>query len=696
MEKIELGNELIKISVGDGNNFIHIETEGYGNDVTLMAPVFEVDGTRVGGDNLKLIGKESEKDLSNGGREVGIKFSFMDQESLSLIVLLRFFPQSPFVRFKYIVMSDETGNKLTKRNGKDGIEYTGVTIPANQNTRLTEVQFSQFESIVHSFIPNFQLRDQVELTCGIDYPGPITFVESDQCCYLIAYEHGAEYPDSNLSFSAKKNDNNLEIKLAAAKGNYYDGQVINQSQLFETVWFHAAISSGNKTDLLKDYRVFFMKYICENNESRKPYIFYNTWNNQERNKYYKKLPYLYSMHLDQILEEIDVAHRMGIDVFVIDTGWYNKTGEWSVNLERFPDGMKKVKEKLDLYGMKLGLWFNPIVAAKTSQIYKEHPEYVITLDGKEKYVGKVWETEESYGMCLASGYSDFFIEKLIQLNRDLGVTYFKWDAVDQYGCNSPLHNHGTEANSPQERLECYSYKMGMEMIRIVEQVTLQCPDIIIDFDITEGGRFVGLGFLSVGKYFLMNNGPYFSSFDIPNTFKMEPDTINVFFHPGAARAKVCRQGLRFDSFIPSILFLTHFLPDAPIESQITSLASLMLGGNGIWGDLLSLTDADIDLFHETLLKYKKVANNINDSYPKIKGFIGSSPEIYEKIEYNEAKGIICFFTRAKGTFVHVTEAINRDNFVCVDGADHYEWTQDNKLVITVTLEQNESRYVFVM
>ena len=39
-----------------------------------------------------------------------------------------------------------------------------------------------------------------------------------------------------------------------------------------------------------------------------------------------------------MLAEIDVAQRMGIEVFVIDTGWYARTGDWQVSLERFPDG----------------------------------------------------------------------------------------------------------------------------------------------------------------------------------------------------------------------------------------------------------------------------------------------------------------------------------------------------------------------
>lgn len=181
---------------------------------------------------------------------------------------------------------------------------------------------------------------------------------------------------------------------------------------------------------------------------------------------------------------------------------------------------------------------------------------------------------------------------------------------------------------------------------------------------------------------------------LDEAISIEPWT-NMFFYPGAARSKVCRQGLKYDSFVPSILFLTHFLPDKPRFSQNNALAALMLGGNGIWGDLTLLNDEDISVFAETLSKYKKVAESVNNSYPRFKGFIGSSHEIYEKIDYEKAEGLVCFFTRGAGEFEYVTEKINLDKFSHVDGADSYEVTPGGSLKIMVSLEQNDARYVFV-
>ena len=691
MEELTLSNKTVSVILKKGGSSLAIEELRTGASCELDLPAFEIDMETIV--SYEPVGITGERKLLNGGTEICFAFRPIGRLEMTLQLYLRVFSGSPFIRFKYVLGSEQPV-RMTKRNRRDNITYTAFKYKG-EGTCLSELQLSQFESIVHSFIPHFEKYDENFLKEGVSFPGPVVLVENQDKCCLMAYEHGAEYPDSYLNFEVNKTGDSIHISIRARKSNYCSDQIIDRNHPFKSVWFHIAQVGGDRGGLFKAYREFFLKYICENLESRKPYIFYNTWNNQERNKYFKGMKYLDSMYLEHILKEIDIAYRMGIDVFVIDTGWYNKTGDWIVNPERFPDGLRTVKQKLDSYGMKLGLWFNPIVAAKTSAIYLSHPEYVMRKDGKENFWGSIWETEESYGMCLVSEYSDYFIEKLVQLHKELGVIYFKWDAIGQYGCNSPHHNHGTDENSEQERLECYSYNMGLAMIRIVEEVTRRCPKVIVDFDITEGGRFVGIGFLSVGKYFLMNNGPYFSSFDIPKTVRMEPDTINVFFYPGPARAKVCRQGVRFDPLIPSLLFLTHFLPDLPRSSQVTSLASLMLGGNGIWGDLLSLSEDDIELFRSTLDKYKKVAHSITCSYPKIRGFIGSSPEIYEKLDYEKSEGLVCFFTRARGEYLHITGKINCERFSHVDGADSYELTRDGRLRIRVILEENESRPVFI-
>ncbi len=683
--------------INSAENRLEIHSRFKQLDIAL--PRYEIDDNVLEGSDFTYAGNINTRVLRNGGTEEKLLYRSQTFHGIELVLYIQYNNDSPFIRFKYVLNSDKPV-KLTKAQNEDNIQYADFNINSSQAS-LTEIQFGKFDSLFHSYVPYQDKKDDSGLKTGIKLPGPCVVAQLDGSSMLVAYEHGAEYPDSYLSLDCKYDEGSMKISINALKGNYSGGQLVDSRNPFISPWFHFSVIDGDSDLLLRHYRNFFLKYICESGESRKPYIYYNTWNYQERNNYFNQKKYLDSMRLERIWEEIDVAHKLGIDVFVIDAGWFSKTGDWEVDREKFPDGLKQVKLKLDRYNMKLGLWLDPTKAAKTSEIYIKNPEYAMTQDGKST-CRPIWETEESYGMCLASDYSQYIIDKMIQLNKTLGVTYFKWDGISQYGCNSPLHNHGNEDNLPGERAECYSFRSGMEMVRIVEEVTKQCPDVIVDFDVTEEHRFFGLGFLSVGKYFLVNNGPYAVDFDIPEQFtylQKEPIKINpmtnIFFYPGPSRSRICRKNVIFDGIVPSILFMAHFLPDKTILSQKNSLSSLMLGGNGIWGDLLNLEDDDIGLFRSTLEKYKLLGKNITQSYPFIEGFIGSSPEIYEKIDYSEEKGIIVFFTKSKGSYSYITKNTFRNNSLTVEGSDYFEQLPDNRLKVEVKLGENDSRTVFI-
>lgn len=664
-----------------------------GNPVHVSAPSFEIDG-RIRNAFI-FSGVLAEAENPSGGKETKLIYTCGDDPQLTLKVYIRSFSGSPILRFRYELLSSGRA-ALTKSQGHDQIEYFRLEQAGLEDFHLAEVQLSHFDPVQHAYTPNTLHYTPDEVLSGMQFAGPIGLFHSEGRTLLAAYEHGADHPHSFLQFQVVRGIHNRAISLQATKGNYPTGQEIGPDRAFESVWFEIGYYPGPLSAFLKEYRRFFLSEVSENHESRQPYIFYNTWNYQERQKYFHDRPYLESMNADRILAEIEIANRLGVDVFVVDTGWYKKTGDWLPNLERFPQGLYEVKQKLDRYGMKLGLWFNPTVAALTSDVYRNHPEWEMEWEDKPRWRGPVWETEESTGMCLASGYADYFIEALVRLYQELGVTYFKWDGISQYGCDSAHHNHGTEINPLDERRDCYAYQMGRSMIKIADEVSRRCPGVIVDFDITEGGRFVGLGFLSAGKYFLVNNGPYFSDFDIPRSVKITPDTINVFFYPGPARPRICRQGIKYDEIIPSILFLTHYLPDPPRLSQRNSMASLVLGGNGLWGDLLALGENDIEYQAERIALYKAVAGGVTRAFPRKQGFAGSSPEIYEKIDPETCCGVVVFFTVTPGTFIYFTQSLQLDNLGEVIGARECSVAEGDRLKITATLEQNDAVIVFIL
>jgi len=541
---------------------------------------------------------------------------------------------------------------------------------------VTEVHLSEFNDLTHSYTASERTVSAAAFANSLSAMGPILVGEdTNRDTLLIAYEHGSTIPDAFLQFHLSST---RDVTLDAVKGNYVPGQKLRD---YETVWMDAAAESGGLDATAAAFRTFVLRYMSPYGASRTPYIFYNTWNYQERNKWWNGKSYLDSMTPGRILSEIDVAHRMGIEVFVMDTGWYEKTGDWQVSRKRFPGDLAPIRERLNRYGMKLGLWFNPTAAAISSRMYLSHAQSVMSWKGEKAKPRPIWETEESYPMCLVSNYGDAFADELIRIARDYGVRYFKWDAIGQYGCDSPLHLHGASGNTREERADSYAFQLPLVMARIVRKVTAAYPDAIIDFDVTESGRAFGLAFLAGGKYFLINNGPYLFNYDLP--IDKARQNWNLFFYPGPARTWICRLPLSYDRWVPSVLLLTHFLPDDPRSSQMVNLGSLVLGQNGIWGDLPKVSEAGVDVISTVLSKYKQVRDDMAAAFPLRSGAVAGVPEIHEKISQATGRGGVVLFSTSPGKFSYITQSRPVKEYwatpkttVAFDSADHANITAD--------------------
>jgi alpha-galactosidase len=642
MGQADVQNGQVKISLSCGSGCLW----AYGQQAPayrFSPPTFSIDGKQISAVVRRFTPMGTPTHLDNGATEYIFAGTLVQDSHLQLRIQFQVNDRTPVIRFRYILEADQP----RRLSGANKLTYLQTSL--KQLPQAEEVTLSNFAQLTHSYTLYEQpIEDRYFADSGA-FMGPILAASDGHRSFLLAYEHGSQVPDAFLRYQLSPD---RSVCLSAVKGNYVPGQRVDGEHPFKTIWIETAATQGGIDQLASTYRQFVLKFMTQNSATREPYIFYNTWNFQERNKWWNGKPYLESMNEERILKEIDVAHRMGVDVFVLDTGWYEKTGDWTVSSKRFPDGLRTVKQKLDGYGMKLGLWFGPTTAAASSRVVREHPEWRRSWNGQVDPPQEVWETEKSYKMCMVSGYADTFADELIRLAKEVGVTYFKWDAIAQYGCNDPHHNHGDESNTAQERSDSYAFQLVQYMSRVADKVAAAVPGAIVDFDVTEGGRAMGLAFLSSGKYFLINNGPYYQNYDIP--IDLERTNSNLFFYQGPARTWIARSPLTFDKWIPSTLFLTHYFPDDPEQWQEVDVASLILGQNGIWGDLLNVSDSGVSFIGNTLARYKQVRDDITESDPVVSGVVSASPEIHEKISAATGRGAVVIFATERGTYQYIT------------------------------------------
>lgn len=672
-----VGNRLISVTVTGAPEALLTCTDlATGESVGLAAPALHIDGRTV---TAALDVTDQER------REVGagiVEYRFggrlREVPTVGADVVVRLAEDSRVVRFRYRLRGD--GHRLTKPDGRDALTY--LRLPLAGCTDLTEVRFSEFDALTHSYLPTETPVPERDLPAEPTLVGPLVTARRGGLSLLVGYEHGAQAPDTFLRYAVSE----TELSLSAVKGNYLDGQELP----YTTVWCHLALVPGGPAALAAEYRGFLLRGQSDHRATRRPYLSYNTWALQERAKWWDRGRYLDPMTEKRILAEIDAAHRLGIDIFVIDTGWYARTGDWQVNTERFGEALAAVRERLDEYGMRLGLWFGPADAAVSSAAYRAHERDRMSWQGKHRPPAPVWETAESNRMCLVSPYGDRFADELVRLAAETGVSYFKWDALDQYGCDDPHHWHGDGSHSPAERADSYAFQMPLALTRIAERVCRAVPEAVVDFDITEQQRAFGLAFLAAGRYFLVNNGPYYSSYDVPPQDGRNP---NLFFFPGAARATLCRTTVAHDRWIPATLLLTHYLPDDPAPSQRVNVASLILGHNGIWGDLAGVSEQGMSWMADVLRRYRYVRDDMAAAAPVRRGPVGGSPEIHEKIDPATGRGAVVVFSPAAGEYRYVTAARPATG-VWHTGEVSASWTDDHRADLRLVFDRPGAAIVF--
>ncbi len=285
---------------------------------SLDGPVFEVDG-QVLPPEFSSVTPVSQKKLNDAVTEYRFDCVYTALPDLTLGLILRIAEASPVLKFKY-TLSGNGAHRLTGSGGNK-LDYCAITLVKEE--ALTEVRFSEFNQMLHSFCMNEVPVKESCFANSLQVMGPLLAGSNEKDSFLLAYEHGSQYPDAFIEFCFTPE---RKVILSAKKGNYIPGVAIGNDS-FETIWLDFGAVHGSVDDLAAAFREFQLKYATLNLESRKPYIFYNTWCYQERNKWYNRQAYLSSMTEERMMAEVEAAHEMGIDVFVIDTGWYEKTGD---------------------------------------------------------------------------------------------------------------------------------------------------------------------------------------------------------------------------------------------------------------------------------------------------------------------------------------------------------------------------------
>ena len=188
---------------------------------------------------------------------------------------------------------------------------------------------------------------------------------------------------------------------------------------------------------------------------------------------------------DKILKIARRAKDIGVELFVLDDGWFGKRdsdncslGDWVVNTRKLPDGITGLARKINDLGMKFGLWFEPEMISPDSDLYRAHPDWCLHVDGRAR-------TEARNQLILdmsRADVQDYVIEAVSSVLRSASIGYVKWDM------NRNMTEHFSAAQIPERQLETqHRYRLGL--YRVLEKITSDFPEVLFESCSGGGGRF---------------------------------------------------------------------------------------------------------------------------------------------------------------------------------------------------------------
>ncbi len=188
---------------------------------------------------------------------------------------------------------------------------------------------------------------------------------------------------------------------------------------------------------------------------------------------------------EKILRIARTAKTLGIELFVLDDGWFGKRdidncslGDWVVDRRKLPGGLTSLAEKINGMGLKFGLWFEPEMVSPDSDLYRAHPDWCLHVDGRERTQGR----NQLILDLSRADVQDYIIEAVSAVLRSAPIDYVKWD----------MNRNMTEAFSarqtPQRQMETqHRYMLGL--YRVMEAITSRFPHVLFESCSGGGGRF---------------------------------------------------------------------------------------------------------------------------------------------------------------------------------------------------------------
>lgn len=193
--------------------------------------------------------------------------------------------------------------------------------------------------------------------------------------------------------------------------------------------------------------------------------------------------HFFSFTQGKLLRLAKRAKRLGVEMFVLDDGWFGKRnsdnaglGDYSVNRKKLPFGMKHFSKKIKKLGLSFGLWFEPEMINPDSDLFRAHPEYAVSTPGKKPTFGR---NQLVLDLCNPK-VRDYIVSSVSNILDDADISYVKWD----------MNRHISDICSPHIKNQgefFHRYMLGL--YDIMKRIFSARPHILLENCSSGGNRF---------------------------------------------------------------------------------------------------------------------------------------------------------------------------------------------------------------
>ncbi|WP_411829701.1 alpha-galactosidase [Paenibacillus favisporus] len=390
--------------------------------------------------SLKVCMPDGVRDLSAGY----VRHEIREEDGRQTLVIVlkdRVYPLEAHLLYRVIPEYDliERSARIVNTGGEDivleSVQSAAWSLPDLRDYRLTHV--------TGKWSGEFQLRRNVLSEGKKVLESRRGFTDSHANPWFAVDEGQATETDGRVWFGALAWSGNWKITAEKTVFNHvrvtggindFDSEwVLGAGESFDAPWFVGGYTAGGFGGMSRNLHQYQHAYVLPSSEPRK--VLYNSW----------EATYFNVNAADQ-MALAERAARMGVELFVVDDGWFGQRnhdraglGDWYVNKEKFPNGLGELIGKVHELGMEFGIWVEPEAVNPDSDLYRAHPDWVYHFETRPR-------TELRNQLLLniskpeVKAYILQFMTELLQNHR---IKFIKWDmnrTVTEPGMKGhPLH-----------------------------------------------------------------------------------------------------------------------------------------------------------------------------------------------------------------------------------------------------------------